>query len=205
MPTRFKTVLLFGAPGSGKGTQGRILGRIPGYFHCACGDVFRNLDVHSELGKIFYDYSSRGALVPDDVTVRMWHQAIQSRTATQEYKLKSDLLILDGIPRTLEQAQMMDELIEVYAVVHLVCKDEHAMINRLRHRALKENRADDADEKVIRNRWKVYEAETKPVLEHYPVETIYEVNAVQSPARVLQDVLEVVIPIQEGHFVKFMG
>lgn len=205
MAHRFKTVLLFGAPGSGKGTQGKILGRIPGYFHCACGDVFRNLDVHSELGKIFYDYSSRGELVPDDVTVRMWHQAIQSRGATQEYKPKSDLLILDGIPRTLEQAQMMDKLIEVYAVVHLVCKDEKAMITRLRRRALKENRVDDADEKVIRNRWKVYETETKQVLDHYPTETIYEVNAVQSPARVLHDVLEVVTPIQEGHFAKFMG
>tara|TARA_Y100001933_G_scaffold265280_1_gene339703 strand:- start:21121 stop:21813 length:693 start_codon:yes stop_codon:yes gene_type:complete len=205
MSNRFKTALLLGAPGSGKGTQGKILGRIPGYFHCACGDVFRNLDVHSELGKIFYEYSSRGELVPDDVTVRMWHQSIKSRTATHEYKPNSDLLILDGIPRTVEQAQMMDELVEIYAVVHLVCQDEEAMIDRLRRRAVKENRKDDADENVIRNRWKVYEAETKPVLDHYPSETIYEVNAVQSPARVLHDVLEVVTPIQEGHFAKFMG
>lgn len=205
MPNRFKTVLMLGAPGSGKGTQGKILGRIPGYFHCACGDVFRNLDVHSELGKIFYEYSSRGELVPDDVTVRMWHQALQSRAATHEYKPKSDLLVLDGIPRTLEQAQMMDEHVEVYAVIHLVCEDEEAMIDRLRRRAVKENRADDADENVIRNRWKVYEAETKPVLKHYAADIIYEVNAVQSPARVLHDVLEVVTPIQEGHFAKFMG
>ena len=69
---RFKTLLLFGAPGSGKGTQGSILGSIPGYVHVACGDVFRNLRVGSPLGKVFLEYSSRGALVPDDFTVQLW-------------------------------------------------------------------------------------------------------------------------------------
>ncbi|MBL4700214.1 MAG: nucleoside monophosphate kinase [Phycisphaeraceae bacterium] len=205
MPHRFKTVLLLGAPGVGKGTQGKILGSIPGYFHCACGDVFRNLDVHSELGKIFYEYSSRGELVPDDVTVRMWSQAIQSRVATHEFKPNSDLLVLDGIPRTVEQAHMLEELVDIYAVIHLVCKDEEAMIDRLRRRAVKENRFDDADENVIRNRWKVYEAETKPVLAHYPDNLIHLVDAVQSPARVLHDVLEVVSEIQESHFTKYIG
>src|SRR5205814_1635842 len=60
---RYKSILLFGAPGSGKGTQGKILGSIPGFYHSACGDVFRSLDLQSEMGRVFWEYSSRGELV----------------------------------------------------------------------------------------------------------------------------------------------
>ncbi len=205
MPNRYKCILLFGAPGSGKGTQGKVLGTVPGYFHCACGDVFRNIDIHSEIGKIFYEYSSRGQLVPDDVTVKIWQEAIHSRTVTNEYKPKLDMLILDGIPRTLEQAKIMDEYIDVLQVVHLVCRNEEAMFQRLRRRALKDNRHDDADEKVIRKRWEIYQAETQPVLEHYAPEMIAEVDAVNSPTQVLRETLDIVMPIQDAHFVKFQG
>jgi len=203
MSDRFRTVLMFGAPGSGKGTQGKILGTIPGYYHCACGDVFRNIDVSSELGKIFYEHSSRGALVPDDVTVRIWKEAIDGSVGTGSYKPTRDLLILDGIPRTVEQAQIMDQHIDVLMVIHLSCNDEQAMFDRLRRRAVKENRHDDADEKVIRNRWKVYEQETALVLEHYPKDRIAEVDAVQTPAAVFRSTLDIVMPIQEAIFQPF--
>ncbi|MFW6061045.1 MAG: adenylate kinase family protein [Phycisphaeraceae bacterium] len=201
--TRYKTVLLFGAPGAGKGTQGKILGTIPGFYHCACGDVFRNIDINSDLGRIFYEYSSKGQLVPDDVTVRMWAENIRAHTIIGHYKPKADLLVLDGIPRTLEQAKLIDKYIEVLQVVYLSCNDENAMFERLRRRALKENRYDDADEKVIRKRWEVYEKETQPVLDHYPSDMIVEVDSIGSPARVLRDVLDVVVPIQDAHFATF--
>jgi adenylate kinase len=205
MSDRYKTALLFGAPGAGKGTQGKILGSIPGHFHCACGDVFRSIDIRSELGKVFYEYSSRGQLVPDDVTVRIWKESIHARTITREYKPRQDLLVLDGIPRTREQAKLMDQHIEVLRIVHLVCRDEQAMMERLRRRALKENRHDDADEKVIRRRWEVYASETRPVLEHYSADLVCEVDAVASPVRVLRSVLDIILPIQEAHFAAFQG
>jgi len=195
---RFKTVLLFGMPGAGKGTQGAILGRIPGFFHFSCGDAFRNLDITSELGRKFYEYSSRGELVPDELTINIWREAVKAHTVLGAYKPRADLLVLDGIPRTRHQAEMMDEFMQVLQVVHLVCSDEQAMFDRLRRRALKDNRYDDADERVIRKRWEVYEQETAPVLNHYDSGIIVEVDSIGSPARVLHDVLDYLVPTQEA-------
>lgn len=202
---RYRTILLFGAPGSGKGTQGKILGTIPGFYHFSCGDVFRSIDINSDLGKIFYEYSSRGELVPDEITVKMWAQTVAAHNVLGTYKPTKDLLVLDGIPRTLEQAKIMEKHIEVLKVIHLICPDQTAMFERLRRRALKENRFDDADEKVIRRRWKVYEEETHPVLKHYSAEAVVDVNSMGSPARVLRDILDVLVPIQDRHFGRFDG
>jgi adenylate kinase len=202
---RYKTVLLFGAPGSGKGTQGNILGAIPGFFHSACGDVFRNIDISSDIGKKFYEYSSRGELVPDSLTVQLWLQTIHAHTVLGDYKPRIDLLVLDGIPRTLKQAELMDEHIEVLKVIYLSCNDEKAMFERLRRRALKENRYDDADEKVIRRRWQVYERETLPLLQHYPPEMVARVNSIGSPGGVLHGVLQHLLPIQDAHFGETKG
>src|SRR5947208_13506017 len=95
----YRTMLLFGAPGSGKGTQGKILGTIPGFFHCACGDVFRNLRIDDPLGKVFVEYSSRGLLVPDEPTINLWAKNIKSKTMDGQFHPERDTLILDGIPR----------------------------------------------------------------------------------------------------------
>jgi adenylate kinase len=200
MPDRFRTILLFGAPGAGKGTQGKILGCIPGFYHLSCGEVFRTLDVHSELGRTFIEFSSRGELVPDDLTIRMWQQNMQARTVLSDYKPQQDLLVLDGIPRNVHQAKLLEKHLAVLEIVHLVCQDKEKMIQRLRRRALKENRVDDAREEVIRRRWEVYERETFPVLAYYPKQLIKTVDAMGSPALVLQHILEVVVPVQERHF-----
>jgi adenylate kinase len=75
---KYQTYILFGAPGSGKGTQGRTLGSIPRFFHCACGDVFRSIDTRTKVGRAFLDYSSKGQLVPDEITVELWKAQIDA-------------------------------------------------------------------------------------------------------------------------------
>jgi adenylate kinase len=200
MSHHYQTVLLFGAPGAGKGTQGKILGSMPGFYHLSCGEVFRTLDTTSKLGKTFLEYSSKGLLVPDDVTVEMWQQNMRARTVLSEYKPHVDLLVLDGIPRNVNQAKLLDRHINVLLIIHLICPDKEEMIKRLRRRALKENRIDDAKEDVIRKRWDVYERETFSVLEYYPKNIVREVDATGSPGRVLQHILESVVPVQESHF-----
>jgi adenylate kinase len=197
---RYQTILLFGAPGAGKGTQGKILGQIPGFYHLSCGEVFRNIDTNSDIGKTFMKFSSKGRLVPDDVTVTMWQHNMHARTVLGAYKPQSDLLVLDGIPRNVNQARLLERHINVLMVVHLVCPDKEEMIKRLGRRALKENRFDDANEDVIRRRWKVYEKETFPVLEYYPKSIIRNVNASGSPGRVLEHILDAVVTVQEAHF-----
>ena len=200
MPDRYKSILLFGAPGAGKGTQGKILGKIPGFFHLACGDVFRSLDMTSDLGKQFLNYSSRGELVPDELTIQMWRENMHAQTVLSLYKPKQDLLVLDGIPRNVGQARALQASLDVFKVIHLRCNDENAMMQRMRRRALKENRMDDADDKVIRHRFDVYHQETLPVLDFYPKSIVADIVAMGSPAQVFQRVLEVVVPVQEAHF-----
>ncbi len=195
----YNTILILGMPGAGKGTQGNVLGKLPGFYHCACGDVFRRLDPNSELGRIFMEYSSRGELVPDDSTIKMWSAHIARSVTAGAFKPDTDILLLDGIPRNVHQAQILESHIRVLKIVHLICRDDKTMIQRLRRRALKENRMDDTKEEVIRHRWEVYHKETAPVLNYYPPDKLVEIDAMSLPAEVLKDILEAVIPVQKAH------
>ena len=198
---RYKAALLFGAPGVGRGTQGRILGQIPGFFHLSCGDVFRAIDIGSDEGQEIYRYSSKGELVPDDLTYRIWRKALEAHMALSSFKPREDLLILDGIPRNLIQAEKIEEIIDVVKVVHLVCADVEKMVERMRRRAIRENRVDDANEQTIRHRFRVYETETTAVLDYYSADLIARVDALGSPAGVLRKLLDVLVPVQDELFV----
>src|SRR6266498_1316300 len=164
---RYNTFILFGAPGSGKGTQGKTLGTIPRYYHCACGDVFRSIDTRTKVGK-----------------------AIDAAVEAHKFKPDIDTLVLDGIPRNLGQAKIMDEMIDVKKVFHLACPDRDTLFYRLKKRALKENRLDDANEQVIQRRLDIYEKESRPVLSYYSQELVAVVDATQPPAKVLLDILQ---------------
>jgi adenylate kinase len=197
---RYQTILLFGPPGSGKGTQGKILAKIPGFFHSSTGDIFRNLDMQSEMGKLFYRYSSRGELVPDDVTIRIWSQNMNAHTILGQFKPHQDILVLDGLPRSVNQAKLLYRYVDVCKIVHMVCKDTEELFTRMIKRAAKENRADDARPDVIRRRFEVYQRETLPVLSFYDQDLIVEVDALGSPAAVLTQILSAAVPMQDAHF-----
>jgi len=187
---KYRCILLFGAPGAGKGTQGKILGSIPNFFHCASGDLFRSLHPDSALGKIFIEYSSRGQLVPDPQTIELWQQFIENSMQIGRFNPEHDLLVLDGIPRNVHQAEILNGTLDVIAVFYLKCIDEEQLIHRMQRRAIKENRLDDANLEIIRERLKIYEKETKPVLKYYGRKLVHKVNADQSPAKVLADILK---------------
>lgn len=195
---KYRTILMFGEPGCGKGTQGKVLGDLPGFFHLSCGDVFRTLNPNSELGRVFLEYSSKGKLVPDTFTVKLWLEHIQRLVDTHQFWPEEDVLVLDGIPRNRPQAEMMDAYIDVLMVLYLEATDEEALIKRMKRRALHENRLDDANETVIRNRFEAYHSETEPVLQYYPPDLIRRVDANRSPIEVLKGMIWNVEAVIQG-------
>ena len=198
--TRYQAALVFGVPGAGKGTQGEILTRIPGFFHMSSGVIFRKLDSKSEEGRTVREYSARGELAPDDLTIRIWRTWIDSQRAADRFRPQEHLLLLDGIPRNLNQCRMIEQYVDVKVVVHLTCDDEQAMVDRIRRRAILEDRPDDASESVIRRRFEVYREETEPILSYYPSETIKTVESTGIHAEVLLECLEHLVPVLKECF-----
>lgn len=189
----YSSILMFGGPGSGKGTQGVVLGQMPNLVHLAMGDIFRGLDKESDIGKEFLSYSTKGQLVPDELTIRVFRHHVNEKIQAGAIDPEYHTLVLDGIPRTVEQVKLLEDVIDVKRVVYLMMEDRDALVARLAGRAAKSNRPDDADRKVILNRIEVYERETAPVLDAYPKKLIAKVNGDQPPLAVLRDVADCLI------------
>ncbi|MEE2948002.1 MAG: nucleoside monophosphate kinase [Verrucomicrobiota bacterium] len=193
---KLRTILLFGSPGAGKGTQGAILGKIPGYLHISSGDLFRRLGIQNPLRETFLKYASRGELVPDEPSIGLVREDIENRIRNGTFQPETDTLLLDGIPRNVAQAKLLDNTLIVAGVLNLFCTNLDIMVERLQARALRENRLDDANLDTIRHRLEVYEAETRPVLEYYGDGISYTIDSTQTPVRVLHDVLEVLAKLE---------
>ena len=104
------------------------------------------------------------------------------------------------MPRNRNQAELVQDHLEIQQVIHLRCSDEEDMIHRIRRRAIRENRADDANEDVIRQRFDVYHELSAPTLSFFDDDIIATVDANGSPSEVLQQTLTHLIPIQNRHF-----
>lgn len=193
-PARFPAILLFGMPGVGKGTQGTLLGSMAGMFHCSTGEIFRGLDPASEDGQEVARRIDKGELVPDELTIRIWRHWLEDQVVAGHYQPTIDTLIMDGIPRNVDQCAILEEHVDVRAVLHLACPSDEPIIERLRKRAITENRADDADESIIRKRFGIYRSKTEPVLGYYAPEIVHMVNPLGTPMEVKKRILECVIP-----------
>lgn len=192
-PDRYKSIIIVGAPGAGKGTQGAILGEIPRFFHFSMGDAFRALDTRSEIGQEFVKYSAAGELVPDELTIRFFKERADKLAALGEFKPDIDILILDGIPRNKEQAELLEKHVEILKIFHLSCPERDELKIRLRKRALKSGRLDDASDVVINHRIQTYEDTTKALFDYYPDHLRAEIDADQPPVMVLRDIVEIVV------------
>lgn len=197
--TRYQALLLFGYPGCGKGTQGATLAGMPNLYHLAMGDIFRGLDKQSPIGQEFMSYSTQGLLVPDELTIRVWRGHVESLIAAGEIDPSYHILLLDGIPRTPSQVEHLNPFVHVRKILHLKMDHKERLVQRLKNRAAKSNRPDDAQEEVILNRIKVYEDETLPVLGCYDYGLIAEINADQHPLLVLEDICEALVPVMPAN------
>src|SRR3990167_1765416 len=113
----FRAILIFGPPGSGKGTLGKFLSSAGNHSHLSSGDIFRGLSPESPAGKLYHSYASKGLLLPDEVTIDIWHHYVHGLIATNRYFPDEQLLLLDGIPRTLRQADLLSRYVEVTRII----------------------------------------------------------------------------------------
>lgn len=184
-----RTIFIFGPPGSGKGTLGKFLSSAGNHYHLSSGDIFRGLSPESPQGKVFHKYAGKGKLVPDEVTMEVWKTYVGGLIATNCYFPHEQLLLLDGMPRTLEQCELLDPYIELIHVINLQMPNSDELIRRLKRRAMIERRMDDFDEEILRTRMQVYDNETSIALTRYPKDKISNFNSDQPPLGVLRDVL----------------
>ena len=157
--------ILFGPPGAGKGTQATAMVEKYNLHHISTGALLRKeIAAGSELGLQAKALIENGCLVPDEVVEGMIENEFKTVTGV-------DGFLLDGFPRTLPQADALDKILakagaEVTATVSIMIPDEMIM-ERIKGRALKEGRADDASEEIINNRIVTYHNQTEPLIEYY--------------------------------------
>lgn len=195
MASKYKAILIFGAPGSGKGTLARFLTGSPLLYHLSSGEFFRGLSPQSEAGKIFHSYADKGQLVPDEVTMTLWSSYVEGLIDSNRFNPKEQWLLLDGIPRTRKQAELINKYVDIEAVVVLDVPYEKELVERITKRAEIEKRLDDANPDVVLKRLAVFKAETLAVLEIYPENLVYHINAQQTPLEVARDALIVLSQI----------
>lgn len=158
-------IVIFGAPGSGKGTYSASLVNHFGYGHISTGDVLRaEIKAGSELGKVAEGYISQGQLIPDELMIGIL------ASKYDELLKEGKGVIFDGFPRTLPQAQALKDMLasrgeKIKVTINLVVEEDELM-RRLLRRAVIEGRADD-NEETIKKRFNVYHNQTKPLVEWF--------------------------------------
>ena len=179
-------IVLFGPPGSGKGTQAQNLIQKFNLKQISTGDLFRhNIKNETELGKLAKSYMDKGELVPDQVTIDMLIDELKKPTDAQGF-------IFDGFPRTAFQTEALEGIVkdvlndQIDICLSLVVEDE-ILVKRLLERGKTSDRSDDANENIIRNRIKEYYTKTAEVAELYKKQGKYvEVNGVGEIAEIAE-------------------
>ena len=158
-------IILFGPPGSGKGTQSQKLIEKYGLKHLSTGDLLRSeMAMQTPLGIEAKNFIDKGQLVPDEVVIGMISTALETNPDAKGF-------LFDGFPRTDAQAEALDKLLSLkktsIAVMLALDVSEDELIKRLLNRGQSSGRSDDADEAIIRSRIIEYENKTKPVADYY--------------------------------------
>lgn len=158
-------LVIFGPPGSGKGTQAAKLVSKYNLFHLSTGDIFRaNFKHGTDLGKLAKSYMDKGDLVPDEVTIKMLESEVVKHPDVKGF-------IFDGFPRTIPQAEALDRFLEsrktaISTMLSLEVEDDE-LLKRIMLRGKDSGRADDQDENIVRNRINEYNNKTAPLKNYY--------------------------------------
>ncbi len=187
-------LILFGPPGSGKGTQAAKLVEKYQLLHISTGDLFRyEIGNKTPLGVEAKSYIDKGELVPDEVTVGMLRNKVEANADVNGY-------IFDGFPRTIPQCEALDALLaeKDEAVDQLIMLDvpDPEIIKRILERGKTSGRADDLDQEIIQNRIDVYKNETTPVFDFYAAKNkSTRINGVGSIDEIFDRLCQVIDPL----------
>lgn len=188
-----KNLVIFGPPGAGKGTQAVKLAQLLNVPHISTGDMFRyHMKNNTGLGRTAKQYSDRGKLVPDVVTIAMVTERLSQADVTEGF-------LLDGFPRSVPQAEALDKILaengtSLDYVVNILVSDVEIRA-RLTKRATIEGRADDADPAVIQNRIDTYKRQSEPCLDYYKtMEKVKDINGIGAVDVVFERIREVFSP-----------
>ena len=203
-----KNLVYLGAPGAGKGTQAKRISEKYGIPHISTGDILRaNIKAGTELGKLAKSYIDKGALVPDEVIIKV----MESRLAEADCK---NGYLLDGFPRTIEQAKALDKITDVTLAVNIVV-DNDAVVARIAGRRMcvcgesyhvsahpsdvcdkcgaKLYQRDDDKEETVKSRLEVYEKQTAPLIEYYSAKGVLrDVDGMKDVADVTSEIVKVI-------------
>jgi len=165
-------IVLFGAPGAGKGTQAVMLAKKYELVHLSTGDILRKeIADCTELGKQAQGFTNKGELVPDELIIDIIRSQIEQNTGVKGF-------IFDGFPRTTAQAESLDQMLaekemEITSMIALEVENDE-LLNRLTKRGASSGRPDDQSMDVIRNRIDVYHQKTKPLIAYYQARGKYQ-------------------------------
>lgn len=185
-----RTYVILGAPGSGKGTQSKMLAKELNLVHISTGDLMRKeLKEGTDLGLKIDSYTKNGHLTPDELAMEVLEKEIAKNRTSKGF-------VLDGFPRKLSQVSLLDQLLHKYGfsvklAIGLDISGENVLVERIKKRALDSNRKDDVNEDIIRERLKVYQEETKPLISLYYTSYKYDsINGEVSPEEVFSSLLK---------------
>ena len=170
-------LILFGKPGSGKGTQAEFVKGKYDLIHISTGDLFRNnISNNTDLGLLAKSYMEKGDLVPDEVTIKMLEAEVNKHSNANGF-------IFDGFPRTTVQAEILDQFLSTLklsiSMTIALEVDENLLIDRLINRGKDSGRSDDQDRSKIQNRFEEYNNKTSPLINYYKNQNkFFEVNGV---------------------------
>ena len=188
-------IILFGYPGSGKGTQGRILSVLPGFQHVAMGDILRAVTPGTPMHDRVQSYLRAGNLVPDELVMELFAGYVENLKPAPD-----DFLLIDGLPRNAKQAELLKKMVDVVRIFKLSVYDENLVIDRMRKRARAQGRSDDASDEVIQHRLQVYRAETESCIRSFPGTIMTRIHANQPIFDVHFDIIHALAKMRDIHF-----
>jgi adenylate kinase len=193
MNKKIKAIIIFGPPGIGKSTQGKMLCDFSeAFFYLSESEILRSFTEKKEIT----EYINSGKLIPDGLVIKLFFEALD-RLKKEGIIDANKILVLDGIPRNLNQVKLIDKRIKVIKIIYLYSSDYSVLVQRIKKRAKIEKRTDDRDTDVIKYRIEKYIKETLLILDRFPKNIIIKIDGLDTIKHIHQTIIKKINLLKE--------